>query len=253
MRMVQICWPCGPLPTGVSCEKTVCRQRVSDGDEEPDVDRQDVLGGVREPLDDLADLLEDLGAVVGPELGLAGAQDGDLLAVPVGGAGPAEDPLDEGLLGGLLALGHLGVAGDVVALPLEARTRGRSRPAVSSAPASSSVVAIVGIAPGPCRRRFERFPADRESEVRLPRLLGPEVRGARPPSNIVSIMAVRRFMPGASLPVWPGPDCSCGTPEVGKGFRDRPRRIRIRAGFNVPKCAGQVSRGAKLAQVQSAI
>ena len=30
MRMVQICWPCGPLPTGVSCEKTVCRQRVSE-------------------------------------------------------------------------------------------------------------------------------------------------------------------------------------------------------------------------------
>ena len=55
-----------------------------DRGDELDVDREDVFGRVRESLDDLVDLLEDFGRVVGAELGPAGGEDGDLVAVPLG-------------------------------------------------------------------------------------------------------------------------------------------------------------------------
>ena len=69
------------------------------------------FGGVGEPLDDLVDLLEDLGVVVGADLRPAGAEDGDLVAVPGGGAGPPEDPLDDRVLGVVLAVGEARCSG----------------------------------------------------------------------------------------------------------------------------------------------
>ena len=181
-------------------------------DEEPHVDLEDVLGGVREPLDDLAHLLEDLGAVVGPELRLAGAQDGDLLAVPVGGSRPAEDPLDDGFLGVLLALGDPRVAGDVVAAPLEAGLVGEAGRGVVGRFALVALIAIVGVASGSLPAgRSQALPAAGGVGGRRGRVWAQRPSGASPPSNIVSIMAVRRFMPGASLPVWPGFLAACKT------------------------------------------
>ncbi len=78
------------------------KDRVSpaavDRGDELNVHRQHVFGGVGESLDDLVDLLQDLGRIVGTQLGLRGRQHGDLFAVPFADAGALEDPVDDGFL-----------------------------------------------------------------------------------------------------------------------------------------------------------
>src|SRR5208283_1395230 len=116
------------------------------GDKEPHVHRQDVVGRVGEPLDDLADLLEDLRAIVSPNLSLAGAEHCDLLAMPVGRSGSAEDPLDDCLLRVLLALGDLGVTCDVISAHLKSGLM--EQPGRRIVRAGTGLVAIIrGVAP----------------------------------------------------------------------------------------------------------
>ena len=167
-----------------------------DGRDELDVHRQHIVGGVGESLDDLVDLLEDLGRIVGAQLGPAGREHGDLFAVPFADAGPLEDPLDDGFLRVELAaqaVGELGVTCDRVSPPLESPASGEKGAAGSSSGAGSS---------------GSSSPRDRPEGLvsRLRRLAAPTVcatadRGneKRPPNNIDSIRAMRRFMPGGLL------------------------------------------------------
>ena len=76
-----------------------------------------------------ADLLQGLRVVIGAELRPVGAEDGDLVAVPGGGAGPPEDPLDDRVLRRCTrgVLGQAGVTRDVEPLPALARLGGEVR------------------------------------------------------------------------------------------------------------------------------
>ena len=142
--------PHGPdlLALGAAAdEREPVKNRISpagiDRGDELDVNRQDVFDGVGEALDDLVDLLEHFGRVVRAELGAGGGEDGDLVAVPFGEAGPLEDPVDDRFLRIGLVAGGAGVSRDRVSAPLEAglggeRRRAPRRPSRPNRRASSS-------------------------------------------------------------------------------------------------------------------
>ena len=122
----------------------------------------------------------------------AGRQHGDLVAVPVGDAGALEDPIDDGFLGVGLAAGDLGVAGDRGIAATESPARGRTEQAARRR-GGGRVVRIIACVTTGCSALSRDFVGFR------PAVCAQSPRGIRPPRNIDSIRAVRRFMPGGLL------------------------------------------------------
>ena len=175
---------------GEPIENRVSPARI-DGGDELDVDGEDVLDGVDEALDDLVDLLEHFGGVVGAQLGAGRRKHRDLVTVPFGQSCALEDPVDDRFLGIRLVAGGGGVARDLVPLPLKSRL-GRERAGRLVARAWLIVAIVIA------RHRRERLVTSAWTICGLASAVPRGSEVIRPP-NIDTIRAVRRFMPGGLL------------------------------------------------------